>query len=390
MSLEARLLREAAYSLSGTDPQETQALLQMAAAKIDELHTLLADRDARLAALNGQKSEENIPGLAADESSFIRWAEKEKYDISCHPMFFVMLDAETYAARMGWKAAKAYYAAAGAAPNAWKDAILDVMTLYGMDAPTTDAPEKIIKDLIELATRVAIDPTIAAGTAPAPMELVLTFNFGTLVKAEFQDRILYEVDLSPKSYFEVCWAHGWAGDYETEEDAENECLSLCGYSRSIREVKPGDDGYKNPRQPQLTEKRFLLAAAGAAPVPCVVLTPEERAAFERFHETWEDNEGYDVPKEMMRRLTEVGVVHHITAGRYDITKFGHYVLAAGVAPVHEGWQLVPVEPTDAMLVSARDWSYAKYGKPIGNTAAVGCWEAMLSAAAKDARTKETK
>ena len=27
-------------------------------------------------------------------------------------------------------------------------------------------------------------------------------------------------------------------------------------------------------------------------------------------------------------------------------------------------------PTDAMLVSARDWSYAKYGKPIGNTATV--------------------
>lgn len=77
-------------------------------------------------------------------------------------------------------------------------------------------------------------------------------------------------------------------------------------------------------------------AAGAAPVPCVVLTPEERAAFDRFHETWEDNEGYDVPKEMMRRLAEVGVVHHITAGRYDITKFGHYVLAAGAAPTPTG------------------------------------------------------
>ncbi len=58
-------------------------------------------------------------------------------------------------------------------------------------------------------------------------------------------------------------------------------------------------------------------------------------------------------------------------------------LAAGAAPVHEGWQLVPIEPTDAMLVSARDWSYAKYGKPIGNAAAVGCWEAMLAAAPKE-------
>lgn len=31
------------------------------------------------------------------------------------------------------------------------------------------------------------------------------------------------------------------------------------------------------------------------------------------------------------------------------------------------------------LYRARDWSYKKYGKPIGNDAAQGCWTAMLSA-----------
>lgn len=40
------------------------------------------------------------------------------------------------------------------------------------------------------------------------------------------------------------------------------------------------------------------------------------------------------------------------------------------------------EPTDPMLIAARDWSYAKYGKPIGNDAAIGCWQAMLDAALK--------
>ena len=65
-----------------------------------------------------------------------------------------------------------------------------------------------------------------------------------------------------------------------------------------------------------------------AAVPYVVLTPEERAAFERFHETWEDDVGYDVPKEMMKRLAEVGVVYHVTAGRYGITEYGHSVRAA--------------------------------------------------------------
>lgn len=42
--------------------------------------------------------------------------------------------------------------------------------------------------------------------------------------------------------------------------------------------------------------------------------------------------------------------------------------------------LVPKEPSKAMLIAARDWSYKKYGKPIGNDDAIGCWNAMLAAA----------
>ena len=32
-----------------------------------------------------------------------------------------------------------------------------------------------------------------------------------------------------------------------------------------------------------------------------------------------------------------------------------------------------------MLDAARDWSDHKYGKPIGNDAAIGCWQAMFDA-----------
>jgi hypothetical protein len=45
-----------------------------------------------------------------------------------------------------------------------------------------------------------------------------------------------------------------------------------------------------------------------------------------------------------------------------------------------GVSVVPREPTEAMLIAARDWSYAKYGKPIGDEAAIGCWRAMMGAA----------
>jgi hypothetical protein len=37
-------------------------------------------------------------------------------------------------------------------------------------------------------------------------------------------------------------------------------------------------------------------------------------------------------------------------------------------------------PTEAMLNAARDWSVAKYGRGIGNDAAIGCWQAMWDAA----------
>ena len=45
---------------------------------------------------------------------------------------------------------------------------------------------------------------------------------------------------------------------------------------------------------------------------------------------------------------------------------------------------VLVEPTDAMLRAALDWSYKIYGKPIGDDAARGCWKAMIEAARQDA------
>lgn len=42
-----------------------------------------------------------------------------------------------------------------------------------------------------------------------------------------------------------------------------------------------------------------------------------------------------------------------------------------------------LDPTDAMLNAARDWSYKIYGKPIGNDAAMGCYQAMIKAMLSD-------
>ena len=57
--------------------------------------------------------------------------------------------------------------------------------------------------------------------------------------------------------------------------------------------------------------------------------------------------------------------------------FGWKMWQLAKANVPEGFVLVPKEPTQAMLDSARDWSTKKYGKAVGNDGASGCYKAMI-------------
>ena len=66
--------------------------------------------------------------------------------------------------------------------------------------------------------------------------------------------------------------------------------------------------------------------------PVAWISEDEREAFERFNETCEDGEGYDVPKTMMRRLAEIGVIHHTSRGIYGITKFGRLLVGNTTQP----------------------------------------------------------
>lgn len=51
----------------------------------------------------------------------------------------------------------------------------------------------------------------------------------------------------------------------------------------------------------------------------MALTDEEKKAALRFCETCEDGEGYDVPKSMMKRLAQLGLVVHKGGGWYEGT-----------------------------------------------------------------------
>lgn len=54
-------------------------------------------------------------------------------------------------------------------------------------------------------------------------------------------------------------------------------------------------------------------------VVALALTDGEKKAALRFCETCEDGEGYDVPKTMMKRLAELGLVFHKGGGWYEGT-----------------------------------------------------------------------
>lgn len=101
------------------------------------------------------------------------------------------------------------------------------------------------------------------------------------------------------------------------ELAEEYCDVLEEYERD-REWRFGYSGLQN----------FAVALLSAAPAQGKWLTEEDMAWLIRFSETCEDCDagGYDVPKDRMRRLAEIGAVRSLGFGRYETTAFGNYVV----------------------------------------------------------------
>lgn len=76
----------------------------------------------------------------------------------------------------------------------------------------------------------------------------------------------------------------------------------------------------------LIEHPPTLVAAPAAPAVDAWLQPDDMAALQRFHETAEDDESYDIGKEAVARLCAFGCLQSHSFGRYSTTDFGDYLL----------------------------------------------------------------
>jgi hypothetical protein len=69
----------------------------------------------------------------------------------------------------------------------------------------------------------------------------------------------------------------------------------------------------------------IISPQGRSVIPPSI-SSEEWSALNRFQETLEDGAGYDVAKQMMRRLAEIGLVYQISPGRFGLSEYGYAVI----------------------------------------------------------------
>jgi hypothetical protein len=83
---------------------------------------------------------------------------------------------------------------------------------------------------------------------------------------------------------------------------------------------------------------FSALAATAAPSAAVQqgkapLSANDLADLQRLNEVFEDGQGWDIPAERMKRLSELGVVRWHGRTHYSITAFGMLCLGEGETPL---------------------------------------------------------
>ena len=94
-------------------------------------------------------------------------------------------------------------------------------------------------------------------------------------------------------------------------------VCTCGRDGAIASATGAD---------HIPEAGKMISGGIKQPTLPFAILQDEMAALERFHECATDGEGYDVPKKMMRRIAEIGLVRRVTADIYEHTVFGLAVL----------------------------------------------------------------
>jgi len=189
---------------------------------------------------------------------------------------------------------------AGAAPAAVASlpAVLEQIA-QGWDGCMYDAPGETLDigaDIRAAAKRLlAEQPAAVAGPA---LDVTLDEDQAGLLRDMLGDPAEYEEALTVRLI--VCDGHSGHGLYVAQAEYQDEGAVL------------------------LTS--LPAPAAPASPAVDAWLQPDDMAALQRFHETAEDDESYDIGKEAVARLCAFGCLQSHSFGRYSTTDFGDYLL----------------------------------------------------------------
>jgi len=110
-----------------------------------------------------------------------------------------------------------------------------------------------------------------------------------------------------------------------------------------------------------------------APSPRVLMVPVEltqdmQEDLQRFHETCEDGQEYDVPQDRMKGLARAGLIRHVGKSRYEFTTIGAKAVQALSEDYSDYSGLLVLEPVawaDAMAfanfkagISTHEWMWS--------------------------------
>lgn len=188
--------------------------------------------------------------------------------------------------------------------------------------------EDAVRSLAAIDEALGIDPDESGGAAPILEAIAALKKQAAQQQAE---PILGGLVALPEKMPASIYRHETLGELYDRLAVHKYAISYA--NKCLLAQKPTDQ----QAEPGADERAAVDPLTQALPF---AILADEMKALRRFHECATDDEGYDVSKGMMKRLSEIGLVRRVTSNIYEHTDFGLAVLNGDFA-AQSGQQSVP-------------------------------------------------
>ena len=177
----------------------------------------------------------------------------------------------------------------------------------------TQAKDHIERDLKMVAVPVVL-PEPGINTASHAGFRVIGYTEQQVLALLAKDLDAVNLDRLGKALTKLGHAT-WVSQEEAAADIPRWVNALTSCVLEIPEAAP------QPQADALDAESWVSESVTGTPF----LQDEDQHLLDRFIETTEDNEGFDIGKEAIKRLANLGVVESLGFGRYGVTIFGYWV-----------------------------------------------------------------